>query len=262
VGFEALPLRVQLLSDLHFEYDDDGGEAFARSVEVAGDVLVLAGDILPLQSFATVTRAFGWFCARFPHVVYVPGNHEYYRTSPAEADALLAACGAALPNLHVLNPGLAVIDGVRFVGGTLWFPPTEDEQRYRGFLTDFSLIRDFVPWVHDTHAAQLAFLEKTVRDGDVVVSHHLPHPKSTPAMFANSPLNRFFVAGDAVDLLARGGARLWLHGHTHSPRDYVVGATRVVCNPRGYPHEKRKPAVNLGLAIEVGVGTRRADLSA
>ena len=69
-------------------------------------------------------RAFGWFCARFRHVVFVPGNHEYYRTSPAEADALLAACAEALPNLHVLNPGLAVIDGTRFVGGTMWFPAT------------------------------------------------------------------------------------------------------------------------------------------
>ena len=104
-------MRVQLLSDLHFEYDADGGEAFARSVEVAGDVLVLAGDILPLQSLEMVRRAFGWFCARFRHVVYVPGNHEYYKTSPVEADALLAACAEALPNLHVLNPGLAVIDG-------------------------------------------------------------------------------------------------------------------------------------------------------
>src|SRR5262245_27576176 len=59
-------VRVQLLSDLHFEYDDDGGEAFARAVEVAGDVLVLAGDVLPLRSLEVVRRAFGWFCARFP----------------------------------------------------------------------------------------------------------------------------------------------------------------------------------------------------
>ena len=58
-------MRVQLLSDLHFEYDDDGGEAFARRVEVAGDVLVLAGDILPLVSPEWVARAFGWFCERF-----------------------------------------------------------------------------------------------------------------------------------------------------------------------------------------------------
>jgi len=244
-------VRVQLLSDLHFEYDDDGGEAFVRSVEVAGDVLVLAGDVLPLLSLEVVTRAFGWFCARWRHVVFVSGNHEYYRTSPADGDAILAGAGAAHPNLHVLNPGVAVIDGVRFIGGTMWFPSTPDEARYRGFLTDFKLIRDFVPWVHQAHAAQLGFLETNVREGDVVVTHHLPHPKSTPRMFVDSPLNRFFVAGDAPALLERAGARLWLHGHTHMPRDYVIGRTRVVCNPRGYPHEKFKPPVDLGLAIEV-----------
>jgi predicted phosphodiesterase len=244
-------MRVQLLSDLHFEYDEDGGEAFARSVEVAGDVLVLAGDVVPLVSADWAARAFGWFCARFPHVVYVTGNHEYYKTSPAEADGLLAACAAALPNLHVLNPGVAEIDGQRFVGATLWFPPTPDEARYRGFLTDFKLIRDFLPWVHEAHAAQIAFLQANVRAGDVVVTHHLPHPKSTPRMFADSPLNRFFVAGDATELLARAGARLWLHGHTHGARDYVIGRTRVVCNPRGYPHETWKPPVDLGLAIDL-----------
>ena len=100
-------------------------------------------------------------------------------------------------------------------------PPTEDEARYRGFLTDFALIRDFVPWVHQAHAAQLAFLQANVRAGDVVVTHHLPHPNSTPAMFADSPLNRFFVSGDARGVLERAGARLWLHGHTHSPREKV-----------------------------------------
>jgi predicted phosphodiesterase len=244
-------VRVQLLSDLHFEYDDDGGEAFVRGVEVAGDVLVLAGDIIPLVSPEAVTRAFGWFCARFRHVVFVPGNHEYYKTSPAAADAVLAAAAGVLPNLHVLNPGLAVLDGVRFVGATMWFPATPDEQKYRGFLTDFSLIRDFVPWVHETHAAHLAYLRANVRPGDVVVTHHLPHPKSTPRMFVDSPLNRFFVAGDAGTVLQDAGARLWLHGHTHAPRDYVVGTTRVVCNPRGYPHEKWKPPVDLGLTIDV-----------
>jgi predicted phosphodiesterase len=244
-------VRVQLLSDLHFEYDDDGGEAFVRTVEVVGDVLVLAGDILPLQSAERVREAFGWFCARWRHVVYVTGNHEYYRTSPAAADTLLVEAAGSLANFHVLNPGVAVIDGVRFVGATLWFPPTPDEARYRGFLTDFKLIRDFVPWVHEAHAAQLGFLETNLREGDVVVTHHLPHRNSTPRMFADSPLNRFFVAGDAPALLERAGAQLWLHGHTHSPRDYVVGRTRVVCNPRGYPHEKHKAPVDLGLAIDV-----------
>jgi len=34
--------------------------------------------------------------------------------------------------------------------------------------------------------------------------------------------------------------RLWTHGHTHEDFDYMVGSTRIVCNPRGYiNHEER-----------------------
>src|SRR4051812_27225061 len=149
-------MRVQILSDLHFEFDRDGGEAFTRAVPVAGDVLVLAGDVILLREAEEAHRVFDRFCSRFPHVVFVPGNHEYYRSRPADADAVLAGCAQRHANLHVLNPGVAAIDGTRFVGAALWFPPTHDEARYRRELTDFRLIDGFVPWVHETHAAHLA----------------------------------------------------------------------------------------------------------
>ena len=128
-------------------------ETFAREVPATGDVLVLAGDLLPLQSLEQARRAFGWFCRRFPEVVYLPGNHEYYRTSPAYADAVLAACAESFANLRVLNPGVTTIGGTRFVGTALWFPPTPDEAKYRRLMNDFRLIDGFVPWVHETHAA-------------------------------------------------------------------------------------------------------------
>ena len=243
-------MRVQILSDLHFEFDRDGGEAFVRSVPVAGDVLVLAGDVIPLRRVDEVRRVFGWFCARFPHVVFVPGNHEYYRTRPADAEALLAGCARELANLHVLNPGVAEIGGTRFVGAALWFPSTADEANYRGMLNDFRLIEGFVPWVHDTHAAHLAFLEASVRPGDVVVTHHLPHAGSVAPQYVGSALNRFFVAEDASGCAERAGARLWIHGHTHVACDHVVGGTRVICNPRGYPEEGNAP-VDLARVVEL-----------
>jgi hypothetical protein len=28
--------------------------------------------------------------------------------------------------------------------------------------------------------------------------------------------------------------KFWTHGHTHDQFDYMIGSTRVVCNPRGY----------------------------
>jgi hypothetical protein len=35
-------------------------------------------------------------------------------------------------------------------------------------------------------------------------------------------------------ILDRPHIKLWTHGHMHNTSDYLVGNTRVVCNPRGY----------------------------
>jgi predicted phosphohydrolase len=243
-------LRIQPVSDLHLEFDEDQGEAFARALPVLGDVLVLGGDIVPLRRASQVRQTLGWFCDRFPRVVYLPGNHEYYQTSPARASELLAACAKELPNLHVLDGAVAEIEGTRFVGATLWFPPTPDEESYRGFLADFALIEEFVPWVHLTHASHLAFLEQNVRPGDVVITHFVPHPRSIAPQYRGDPLNRFFIAEDAAPLVEHRGARLWIHGHTHISFDYRVGQTRVVCNARGYPAEPGT-SLNPSLVIDV-----------
>lgn len=121
---------------------------------------------------------------------------------------------------------------------------------YRNALNDFRLIIAFVPWVHDTHVAHLTFLKTHVCPGDVVVTHHLPHPRSIAQQYARSSLNRFFVAQDAAELVERSGAQLWVHGHTHATCDYIVGETRVICNPRGYPNESRS-GFELGCVVEV-----------
>lgn len=247
-------MLVQPMSDLHLEFDKDGGETFVTELPVLGDVLVLAGDVLPLRTEKEIARVFGWFCQRFPQVVFVPGNHEYYGTTPFEATAKLQSVGARLANLHVLDGGMTTILGRRFVGATMWFREVEPSERPKfpnlELLNDFRLIADFVPWVYETHHTDLAFLEENVRPGDVVVTHHLPHDRSVAQQFIGSPLNRFFVADDAMPLAERSGAALWIHGHTHIPCDYLLGDTRVVCNPRGYPNE-RKPPMNPGLTVEV-----------
>ena len=243
-------MRIQPVSDLHLEFDPDHGKRFASSLPVLGDVLVLAGDVLPIRRPPHVREMLDWFCARFPRVIYVPGNHEYYKTSPAAGWALLASCAREFPNLHLLDGAVTEIDGTRFVGATLWFPPTQDEEQYRPFLADFSLIESFVPWVHEAHARDLAFLQREVRPGDVVITHFLPHPGSVAPQYQGSPLNRFFLAGDATPLVEERGARLWIHGHTHVSSDYRVGTTRVLCNARGYPAEQGT-SMNPELVIEV-----------
>ena len=73
----------------------------------------------------------------------------------------------------------------------------------------------------------------------VVITHHLPHARSIPPRFKGDLLNAAY-ASDLSGVIESGRPALWVHGHTHDSCDYVVGDTRVVCNPRGYDDENAR----------------------
>ena len=225
-------MRIQLVSDLHFEFHADGGRSFADGLPVLGDVLVVAGDLIVLRDLARFEHALRRLSDRFPEVLWVPGNHEWYRARPDPR--LLDAVARRVPGLRRLDAARAtVIDGVRFLGDTLWFPARPDDGLYRHLVADFSEIRDLEPWCHQEHARAVAALGEHVRPGDVVVTHHLPSPECIATRFLGSKLNRFFMV-DLTAVIERTRPALWLHGHTHASIDVRVGGTRIVCNPFGY----------------------------
>jgi Icc-related predicted phosphoesterase len=91
----------------------------------------------------------------------------------------------------------------------------------------------------DDHKAALAFIQQTVDSAPdkmfVVVGHHSPSRRSTKPQYAKDVHVNGAYSSDLEDFIqARPQIRLWTHGHTHHEFDYMVGATRVVCNPRGY----------------------------
>lgn len=229
---QSASVRIQLLSDIHLEFHADGGRAFCDAVPVRGDVLVLAGDLCPLADLARHELALRRLTDRFAHVLWVPGNHEWYGARP---DArLLDAVAERLPGMRRLDPAQpTVIDGVHFLGDTLWFPARPDDGHYRHLVADFQQIAGLVPWCHREHARAVAALAASIRPGDVVVTHHLPSPESVATRFLGSALNRFFMV-DLTELILRTRPALWLHGHTHTSIDVEVGATRIACNPFGY----------------------------
>jgi hypothetical protein len=69
----------------------------------------------------------------------------------------------------------------------------------------------------------------------VVVGHHSPSKLSTKPMYENDTLMNGGYSSDLSEfILDRPQIKLWTHGHTHHEFDYMVGNTRIVCNPRGY----------------------------
>lgn len=235
-------MRIHVLSDLHLEF-----APFAPP-PVDADVVVVAGDA------ATGLHGLEWIAATFAGrpVVYVAGNHEYYRQALPHLTDKLRARAADL-GIHFLEDAEATLGGVRFLGCTLWTdfrlhgPGPLAMVRAQQGMNDFRHIRVSPKFRRFTpadavaiHARSLAWLRAALASrGDapcVVVTHHAPSVQGVKPGFANDPLSPAY-ASHLDELVADSGAALWIHGHTHVHADYRCGDVRVVSNARGYPAE-------------------------
>jgi predicted phosphodiesterase len=235
-------MKLQIMSDLHLEMHADGGADMLRKLDPTGvDVLVLAGDITMARHYSDLESVFKPLVEKYRHILYVPGNHEYYKSSPREVAHNLVKLTNELPAVVIPENDAVVIAGQRFIAGTMWFRPDPTAEPIKRFLNDFRLIQDFEPWVYEQNAAFEEVLSTQVGAGDVVLTHHLPAFDSVPARFAGSAINAFFVC-DMTRHVRERQPKLWIHGHSHDRSDYLLGKTRVVANPLGYPNEVRSQA--------------------
>jgi Icc-related predicted phosphoesterase len=237
---------IGLVSDLHTEIWVNTNLIGPKKL----DVLVLAGDIgkgVDTTAFVKAQQK-KFNCP----VVVIAGNHEFYHNELIESYAFFRQ-DYKLP-IHFLQNNEVILNGVRFLGTTLWTdyklsePDLSQDQAmvYCGkALNDHFVIKynggRFTPYdALQYHETAIAWLEKRLEepfDGPtVVVTHHCPSPKSIHEKYAGSSINAAFSSNlDA--LIEKYQPAFWLHGHTHHPFDYKIGDTRVVCNPRGYPNE-------------------------
>jgi predicted phosphodiesterase len=245
-------MKIRLVSDVHTEFHKDGGRAFVDSIPDDCDVLIIAGDLGVTSNLLAVLR---WLTKRFKHVVYVVGNHEYYQSSPLKATLAISKCvhhanESGPGKIYWLRENTVKIDGVTFGGTTLWFRENPNNIWFENRLNDFKVIGGFKPWVYDENKKALEFL--ATADVDIMVSHHLPHGRSIPERFKGDPLNAFYVC-DVTPEITRMQPRLklWMHGHTHDTQDYMLGDTRVLCNPYGYEGHLLNNEFDRSLLIEL-----------
>jgi Icc-related predicted phosphoesterase len=245
-------MKLQIMSDLHLEMHADGGAELIRELDPTGvDVLVLAGDITTARYYENLERPFKALAQKYRHILYIPGNHEYYKSSPSQVTRNLVKLTKALPEVVIPQNGAVEIAGQRFVAGTMWFRLDPTAEPGKRVMHDFSLIQDFEPWVYEQNAAFQQVVATRLKASDVVVSHHLPAPASIPERFARSAMNAFFVC-DMTSYISERQPKLWIHGHSHDRCDYLLGTTRVVANPLGYPSEPRSlEAFDPAFQIEV-----------
>jgi Icc-related predicted phosphoesterase len=220
-------MKAYVCADLHCEFHPDGGRRLVAEILPDAEAIIVAGD---LSVAGKLRPALELLAKKYPHVVYVAGNHDYYHSSLEEVEHLRRTLD--LGNVHWLEDEVAEIAGVRFVGCTLWFGHHKAELERE--LSDFEVIADFRQWVHRKNAQSLEFLRKNVTRDSVVVTHHLPSIGSITPRYRDSALNCFFACPQAEEIVLKQSPRLWIHGHTHDSIDYQLGQTRVFCNPLGY----------------------------
>ncbi len=258
-------------SDLHLECDGMEPWYMPRIEGEKDMVLVLAGDITAnhnqWKDKPSLDVYSPWIkdvCARHKAVIYIKGNHEDYCGHMEATEDHWKAMSRHIENLHFLHRDTVVIDGVRFLGCTLWTQLSPiDEMRAVNYMNDFTYI-----WANDVlftpmmwkleHEACRYFLETELAkefDGEtVVVTHHAPSFLSVREQYKGDWANVCY-ANSLDNLMWYNPIKLWIHGHMHDSIDYMVGdelqATRVICNPRGYADEAENPTFNPLLTVEI-----------
>ncbi len=235
-------MKIQIISDLHQEF---GMSEFSFE---SADVVVLAGDV------NIGTKGIEWIKKSIHNkpVIYVLGNHEYYKGSyPKTLNKIRAL--ASETNVHVLENRSVEIDGVCFHGATLWTdfslfgnPKTygslcqEKMNDYKKIRRDptYSKLRSIDTFgIHNRSMNWLEnSLEESKSDVNIVVTHHAPSIKSIPDKYREDPISSAY-ASNLEESILKYTPDVWVHGHIHEPKDYFIGETRVICNPHGYIDE-------------------------
>lgn len=258
-------MKIAVASDCHIEF----GPISLENTENA-DVLILSGDICVVRDFSNdkksiVLHKFFKECSeRFRHVLYVAGNHEHYNGDFANTYRDIRLHLLHLGNVHVLDKELIIIDGVGFIGGTLWTDMNKEDpitlSHIRGYMNDFRIIKNSNTKVNfrdsdgkfhhrdstftpedavEDHKAMMQFIKTTIDSNSnlpfVVVGHHAPCKLSVKPRYKDDHIVNGAYSSDLSEfILDNPRIKLWTHGHTHDEFDYVIGSTRIVCNPRGY----------------------------
>lgn len=251
-------MKLHIVSDIHLEF------GALEYTPPACDVVICAGDIQPgVDGLIWMAKTYG--SSLGVPVIFVAGNHEYWDQTFVGHTETMRAIAKRL-GIHFLQNDQVVIDGVRFLGCTLWtdlnlmgnqplamVSALSDTKDYRNI--DYTASVPLQPFhTLAEHKESLSFLTDALNtpfDGKtVVVTHHSPSELSCISKFRGDPTNYNYASrlDRFVEMMA---PELWCHGHVHQNNDYVIGTTRVICNPRGYDDYEPNPEFDPQLVIEV-----------
>jgi len=235
-------MKVQYCSDLHLEFPVNKQHLKANPIKPTGEILLLAGDILPFTDIEKENDFFNFLSDSFEHTYWIPGNHEYYRSDITERTGTFHE--QIRSNVSLLNNSIIQHKDIRFVFSTLWSKlDLTKEWVIKKTMADFHLIRKNgnkinVDDYNELHEEALTFIKNQLPPDDgkktIVVSHHIPTFYNYPEKYRHSELNSAF-ATELFDLIEASNVDYWIFGHSHEVvPDFKVGKTTLTTNQLGY----------------------------
>jgi predicted phosphodiesterase len=230
----------QIMSDIHLDTlyipHEDLYRTFAineaidwiKSVPQTTDILILPGDVHSNH----IGRVLEAFAKRWRLVIYVPGNHDYWGQRFKYQWNRFKRIQNKCNNVKILMESIYEDSetGLKFAGTTMWFPYNVESASRQNLMNDFTRIKESDQLFSLNYKAR-QFLNHVV--ADAVVTHHAPSMMSVADKDAD--INVYYVDPMLDNIYQDTSIKMWIHGHTHEPLDYMHPCgVRVVSNPGGY----------------------------
>ena len=237
-------MKIQFASDLHLEFPHNEFYLQQNPLPVLGDILILAGDIVPFKVMFDYDWFFDRVSSQFKQVYWIPGNHEYYYSDATQRSGTFTE--QIRPNVYLINNTVVEIEHYQFLLTTLWskIDPV-DQWAVQQNMSDFQVIRyndEAFTGKHfnQLHEESMQFLKSNLKTESsyttIVVTHHVPTMMHYPERFKGSILNQAF-ATELFDFIASQSIDYWIYGHHHqNTPSFTINNTLLCTNQLGYVH--------------------------
>jgi predicted phosphodiesterase len=237
-------LNFQIMSDLHLE-TFEGHPNIESFITPRAKVLILAGDIGRIHKYEQLKTFLQKLCKNFEIVLYVLGNHEYYKVDNIPTKSMeellqdIYKIKADINNLYILNRSSVIIDDVCIAGCTLWSQATIDIPQFIVRIPGINTAKYNAMFKQDlTYVEYMVNLCRERKLKLVVVTHHCPTYIVGQRKNKSKDKYKSLYVSNLDYLLDSSRVHTWICGHVHKNFDfYTKNGTRVVCNQKGKSHE-------------------------
>ncbi len=235
-------MKIQYCSDLHLEFEVNKKYLNQNPILPVGEILILAGDIVPFVLIEKHQDFFDWISDNFKYTYWIPGNHEYYYFDAATRTGLLNENIRA--NVSLVNDVAIQYNDMKLILSTLWSKiSARNAWEIENGMSDFQVIkynnsRFTANEFNALHQASLNFINSELSSNDntksIIITHHVPTLYNYPKQYKGSSLQEGFAV-ELFYLIEESNAAAWIYGHHHSNTpDFTIGNTQMLTNQLGY----------------------------